>query len=147
MTVPSDVEAYLHRHIPISHVMGVRVVTVGADGVRLAAPLRPNLNHQSTAFGGSISSLAILAAWTVAHVGLREAGHPATVVIQRSSVEYLKPVHGEMEAFCPIPDPATWRRFVGGVQRRGRGRVRLSAEVHSDGAIVAAFDGLYVALS
>lgn len=127
--------------------MGIRVVSVGADGVRLSAPLEPNLNHQSTAFGGSVASLAILAAWTLAHVRLREAGVAAAVVIQRSTVDYLKPVHGEMEAYCTSPAPAAWDRFLGGVERRGRGRLRLSAEVSSEQVLAATFDGLYAALA
>lgn len=147
MTGPAGVEAYLHRHIPLSREIGIRVVSVDAAGVRLAAPLEPNLNHQSTAFGGSVACLAILSAWTLAHVRLRDTGIAAAIVIQRNSVEYLKPVHAEMEAYCPVPAPAVWDRFVGGVRRRGRGRIQLSAEVSSEGVLAATFDGHYVALA
>lgn len=147
MTDAAAIEAYLHRHIPISREMGVRVVSVDAAGVRLAAALEPNINHQSTAFGGSVSSLAILAAWTLAHVGLRERGLAARVVIQRSSVEYLAPIEGEMEAFCPAPGDEAWRKFVASVEKRGRGRLRLHAHVTSGGAAGAEFHGLYVALA
>lgn len=142
-----EVEVYLHRHIPISREMGVRVISVDGAGVRLAAPLAPNLNHQSTAFGGSVSSLAILAAWTLAHVGLRRRGIEARVVIQKSTTDYTAPIHGELEAFCPIPREADWDRFVVAVEKRGRGRLRLEAQVTSDGAEAAAFHGLYVALT
>jgi thioesterase domain-containing protein len=147
VTGPAGVEAYLHRQIPLSREIGIRVVSVDAAGVRLAAPLEPNLNHQSTAFGGSVSCIAILSAWTLAHVRLREAGVTAAIVIQRNSVDYLKPVRAEMEAYCAAPAPAAWDRFVVGVRRRGRGRLRLSAEVSSEGVLAATFDGLYVALA
>lgn len=147
MTDTAAVEAYLHLHIPISREMGLRVVSIDERGVRLAAPLAPNTNHQSTAFGGSISSVVILAAWTLAHVGLRERGVVATVVIQKSRVEYLRPVEGDFEAFCPMPPARDWERFVSGVERRGRGRIRLPAEVLFDGAVCASFEGSYVAIS
>lgn len=147
MTDAAAIETYLHRHIPISREMGVRVISVDASGVRLAAALEPNTNHQSTAFGGSISSLAILAAWSVAQFGLRERGVEARVVIQRSLVDYLKPISGELEAYAPSPTDREWGRLLSGVERRGKGRIRLSAEVTSNGDVAAAFEGLYVALA
>lgn len=147
MTDPATVEAYLHRHIPISQQMGVRVVSVDDTGVRLTAPLEPNINHQSTAFGGSVSSLAILSAWTLAHLGLRERGIEARVVIQRSSVDYSAPIEGDLEAFCPAPGEDDWARFIAAVQKRGRGRLRLHAHVTSDGVAGAEFHGLYVAIA
>lgn len=147
MTDTAAVEAYLHLHIPISREMGLRVVSIDERGVRLAAPLAPNTNHQSTAFGGSISSVVILAAWTLAHVGLRERDVRATVVIQKSRVEYLHPIEGDFEAVCPMPAAREWERFVAGVERRGRGRIRLPAEVLFDGSVCATFEGSYVAIS
>lgn len=141
------VEAYLHQHIPISRHMGVRVVAMDEAGVRLTAPLAPNLNHQSTAFGGSVSSLAILAAWTVAHTGLHGRGIDARVVIQKSTMDYIAPIHDELEAFCPAPSDPDWERFVAAVEKRGRGRLRLEAQVTSAGAEAARFHGVYVALT
>ncbi|MGK7937166.1 MAG: YiiD C-terminal domain-containing protein [Xenococcaceae cyanobacterium] len=62
------VENYLHEHIPISQVMAVSVDSLDESRVILSAPLAPNINHRNTAFGGSISTLAILSAWTFVHV-------------------------------------------------------------------------------
>lgn len=147
MSGAASVEEYLHRHIPISRAMGIRVISAGEEGVRLGAELEPNLNHQSTAFGGSVSSLAILSAWTLAHVGLRERGIEARLVIQKSTVDFILPIDGEFEAFCPSPSAEQWRRFLAGIERRGRGRLHLAAEVFSNGTVAAAFHGHYVALA
>lgn len=147
MTDPSAVEDYLHRHIPISAAMGIRVLEIDDRGVRLAAVLEPNLNHRSTAFGGSVSSLAILSAWTLVHVGLRERGQSAHVVIQKSTTDFLRPIDGDMEAFCAAPGPKEWERLVDSVRRRGRGRMRLISEVSSGGAVAASFHGVYVAFA
>lgn len=141
------IEAYLHRHIPLSAAMGIRVLSSDADGVRLGAALTPNLNHQSTAFGGSVSCIAILAAWTLTHAGLRERGVEAGVVIQRSTTEYRAPITADFEAFCPAPSAAEWERFVSAVHKRGRGRLRLHAHVTSGGVLAAEFHGMYVALA
>ena len=140
----SDVEAYLHAHIPISSSMGVSVLEAGPGKVVLSAPLEANVNHRSTMFGGSESALAILSAWTLLHVRLRAEGFGGQIVIQRNSMEYLRPVHAEAQATCHAP--ASWGAFDAVLARRGRARVTLEAEVASDGEVVGRFEGVYVAL-
>lgn len=127
--------------------MGVRVLEAGAARVRLEAPLEPNLNHRATAFGGSVAALAILAGWALVHVRLRAEGVSARTVIQETAVRYDAPIHGVFTAVCDAPDAAAWARFTKTVTRRGRGRVRVSTRVLSDGATVATVEGAYVALA
>ncbi|MDQ3556578.1 MAG: thioesterase domain-containing protein [Gemmatimonadota bacterium] len=141
-----EVERYLHTHIPLSRGMGVRVAALDEAGVRLAAPLGPNINHRSTVFGGSASALAILSAWTLLHVRLRAHSFAGHVVIQRNSVEYLSPIHGDFEAFCPTPPERVWGRFVDTLASRGKARLVLTAELLAAGVVTGTFRGEYVAL-
>ena len=55
---PSELQRYLHEHIPLTAAMEVKVVSCGPDAAHLSAPLAPNINHRDTAFGGSASALA-----------------------------------------------------------------------------------------
>ncbi len=73
------IQDYLHEHIPLSKAMGVSVVEADAVGIVLSAPLEPNINHRDTVFGGSASSLAVLAAWSVVHFGLQRGGRSCRV--------------------------------------------------------------------
>lgn len=141
------VEAYLHEHIPISSAMGVAVVRAETDGVALEAPLEPNVNHRSTAFGGSCAAVAILAAWTLVHLRVRAAGFEGRVVIQRGATDYLLPIHGPFVATCTSPDASVWDRFHRALNRRGQARIELDAVVTSEGATVATFNGTYVAIA
>jgi thioesterase domain-containing protein len=130
--------------------MAVRVTQADTlQGIRLVAPLEPNLNHRHTVFGGSVVTLAITAAWGLVHFGLREADLESRVVIQRGDTEYLLPLATEFEAFAaPIP-PETWERFLRTLTRRGRARITVSVELreaHTDAPIAATFTGDYVAL-
>lgn len=140
------IEQYLHTHIPLTRAMGVVVLAADTSGVRLAAPLEPNINHRSTVFGGSAATLAILSAWTLVHTRLRDEGVPSRIVIQRSRVDYLLPLHGRFEAFCPTPDESRWKRFAAALDRRGRGRIVLPAELHGGGELAGRFEGTYVAM-
>lgn len=141
----AELAKYLHAQIPLSREMAISVVAADETGVRLAAPLAPNINHQNTAFGGSASALGILTAWTLVDFGLREQAIAAHVVIQRNSVEYLRPIRGEFQAFCPMPPAREWQRFVQTIGARGRGRIRLAAQLIADGQVVGTFKGDYVA--
>lgn len=144
---PDEVEAYLHAHIPLSAAMGVQVRALDADGVLLEAPLEPNLNHRATAFGGSLSALAILAGWALVHFRLRQEGHAVRTVIHESSVRYDAPVHGGFEARALTPPEARWRRFAATLARRGKARIRVEIELSSEGRAVGRCTASYVALA
>ena len=144
-TDPRAAERYLHDHIPVSAAMGVEVRAIDEQGVRLWAPLSANVNHQSTVFGGSAVSVAILAGWTLMWARLREMGFPGGIVIQRSSIEYLRPLHADFEAVCAAPPAADWAKFTGTLERRGRARLVLYADLHCAGERGGTFHGTYVA--
>src|SRR5215469_13674547 len=102
---PVELTQYLHEHIPLSRAMGVSVVAVERDAVTLRAPLRPNINHQQSVFGGSASALAILAGWALLHARLQAEGIPARLVIQRNVVDYERPILGEFTARSTLEHP------------------------------------------
>lgn len=141
-----QLERYLHEHIPISRPLGVRVIEAAAEGVRLGAPLEPNLNHRHTAFGGSLSAVAILAAWSWIYLRLGGPGFRDRIVIQDHSVEYLAPAAGDFIATCTPPGGELWNRFERALARRGRARVTLHVDVHVERLLVARCRGRYVAL-
>jgi thioesterase domain-containing protein len=140
------VEQYLHEHIPLSKAIAVSVTATNESGIILSAPLLPNINHRSTVFGGSISAVAILSAWTFVHVQLQILSIRAQIVIQSNSVEYLKPIEAEFQAHCLTPSPQDWECFISAVSKRGKGRIILEVEIFSRGLLAGKFRGEYVAL-
>lgn len=138
----AELEAYLHEHIPLTAAMAVSVVRCDDTGVTLSAPLPPNSNHRGTVFGGSIASLATLAAWAVVHT--RSQG--ARVVVQSSQIEYLLPAQGTFTATCDAPVGEEWARFAKLLERKGRGRLTLGVAVTSEGVHAAQLTGSFVAL-
>lgn len=143
---PHELERYLHRHIPLSAAMQVAVEATGIDAVVLRAPLAPNINHRDTVFGGSASALATLAAWASLYVRLDAAGHGARVVIQRNTMEYLRPIAGSFTAHAAIT-PSEWEKFARAYARKGRARIAVAATLMYAGDIAGRFDGTFVALS
>jgi thioesterase domain-containing protein len=138
---------YLHEHIPLTLHLGAVVEAYDGTSIRVTAPLAPNLNHRSTAFGGSLSALGILAGWTLLHLNLRQQGIEARLVIQRSEFDFDDPVvDRDFTATSTLPEPADWQRFVTTLHRRRRARVRVRGEIQSAAGTGGRFEGVYVAL-
>ncbi len=142
----TELQEYLHKHIPLSAAMQVTVDSVSEKEVLLEAPLAPNINHRETLFGGSASALAILAAWSLLHVRSRAQGIDSRLVIQRNSMEYLLPVAGTFSARAFLADENDWQGFQKIFRRRGRARIVVLSELEYGGEIAGRLEGDFVAL-
>ena len=142
---PIDLETYLHEQIPAAQLLAVRVSACSKSEVRLIAPLAPNINHKNTVFGGSQSVLAILAAWSLVYMQLR--GIRNEIVIQESSMFFLKAADGEFSATSRYEDSPQWARFNRMFFKRGKGRIQIESNVYCKDEHVANFKGTYVAFN
>jgi thioesterase domain-containing protein len=146
MTVPAELEQYLHQEIPLSRAMAVAVLSVTADSVLLQAPLNPNINHHDTVFGGSASALAILAGWSLLYVRLGHEAISGRVVIQRHTMEYERPMAGTFTARAALEEPQRWGAFRLMLERHGKARISVTSVLEQAGNIAAWFRGEFVAL-
>jgi len=142
-----SLEAYIHRQIPITAAMGVRIIEAMADRVELSAPLTPNINHRETVFGGSAAAVATLAAWTLVLVRMRHEDLTGKLVISRNSMQYQKPIIDDFTAVAFADGLNTWEKFVAGLTRKGRGRLQATSRLLLNGDPVAEFEGQFVAIS
>ncbi|MBL0726276.1 YiiD C-terminal domain-containing protein [Piscinibacter sp. HJYY11] len=143
---PSEIQTYLHEHIPLSAAMQVQVEVATPEQVVLGAPLQPNINHRDTVFGGSASALAILSAWSLLHVKLSAGGYKTRLVIQRNSMSYEQAILDYFTAHALSPDAERWRAFTRMLERKGRARISVSSTLLYEGQEVGRFEGEFVAL-
>jgi thioesterase domain-containing protein len=136
--------ATLRNEMPVTQYLGIEPASYHGGVLTLRAPLAANVNHKGTAFGGSLNAIATLAGWGVVWLALRERGLRGEVVIQDSSVRYLRPVTGDFVARSGPPEPEALSQLVALVRRRGRGRIGLHAEVEDPGGVAVRFAGRYV---
>lgn len=138
-------EALLHRDIPLSRAMQVRVDSWQNHELRLTLPLQPNCNLHSTMFGGSLYCGALLAGWGWLHLRLHESGLHGAVVIKDAQISYLLPVTGDALACCSAPESATWDKFVATFERRGVARLHLNSQLlTANGEVAVRFNGQFV---
>ena len=140
-----DLERYLHDQIPLSAAMGVTVSCATFDTIVMTAPLAPNINHKRTAFGGSLSTLAILAAWSLVHLRLLKEQADSEVVIQSNQMHYDKPVTGPFAARAVLAAPEDWSLFVRTLRRRSLARIGIRSELLVEEDLVGRLEERFVA--
>jgi len=142
-----ELQATLEREIPISRSMGIRVYSHAACGLKMAAPLDPNRNHQQTAFAGTLNALCTLAGWGTVFLLAREQNRPGNIVIRRSAIKYLRPVTSElMIAHCAAPGSEQREHFIEMLNEKGSSKIDLDVEIIDRGQVAVSFRGSYVVL-
>jgi thioesterase domain-containing protein len=142
---PEALTEYLHRHIPLTAAMQLRVLRSGDGAIELAAPLSPNRNHRDTAFGGSLATLGIVSGWALLQQSLRQEGLEARIVVQKSECEFLEPVAEEFFSASSLP-AAEWTRFLDTLRKRKRARITIHSTLRCAGREVVRHSGTFVAL-
>jgi len=137
---------WLHGELPLTKAMGVEVAAWDGKKITVVAPLGPNLNHTETAFGGSISSLGILAGWALLSLMLKERGVSCRVLIQKSSTDFLRPIDTEITATACLPEKEG-EELVESVKKHRRGRLTVESEVLSRKTVAAKHVGVYVVIA
>jgi len=142
----SELTEYLHHHIPLTSEMQLTVSRVEPFRVVLSARLTPNLNHERTAFGGSISAVAMLAGWSILRQRFFGEPHVPTLVVHRSESRFDRPVTDDFEAYVTDMTQEKWDEFRLCLERHGKARIELNSVVTCGGEVCARLSGRYVAL-
>lgn len=137
-------QAYLYAHIPLVHHLQVQVDACDTIGLTLSAPLAANVNHEHTAFGGSLDSLAMLACWGMVWL-LLEPEVAVHIMVAESHMRFLQPVNITLRAHCPMPDENAQRVFLATLGRRHKARIELRSRIIQDGKVCAEFEGRFAA--
>lgn len=134
----------LVKEMPVSQLLCITVDTYENGCLTLTAPLQTNTNHTGTAFAGSLNAAVTLAGWGLLWLILDELKMPATIVIQDSSIHYRQPVKCDFRARGYTPDPILLEKMLKTLQKRGKARVGLHAEICQGDDVAVTFHGRYV---
>ena len=126
--------------------MQVAVRSISNDCVVLAAPLAPNVNHRGTVFGGSACALGTLAAWSLLYCRLQDRSPATSLVLQRNTMVYERPMAGDFSARASLAPEADWPAFLRTLERRGKARISVSAQLLSTEHDCGHYLGEFVAL-
>jgi thioesterase domain-containing protein len=141
----STLEQTLHQEVPLTGQMGVRVESHDGNELVLHADFEPNVNIHGTAFGGSLYSICAVTCWGMLHLKFEEAGLDAHSVLGQASISYLRPVRGDIQARCRLPDDGSFERFMQDLEQGGKARVELVAEILTEQGVAVSYQGNYSA--
>jgi thioesterase domain-containing protein len=130
--------------IPITQHMGITVESYNDQGLILKALLAGNTNPKGTAFAGSINALLTLAGWGQTWLILMELDTIGDIVIQDSSISYLRPVSDDFTAICHKPHQDDIAKLAQTLRRKSQARIELRAEIYHNDRIAVEFKGRYV---
>lgn len=136
----------IHSEIPIAKEMAVRVLDSSIAHVTLQAPLASNSNHISTAFGGSVYSVAVLSCWALVSQSLKEWGFNVDyVVVQDGHIDYTVPVAADFEAESSWASEREALKFRNMLAKKGLARASLKSTVRSQGRDCATMEARFAA--
>lgn len=146
-TLLDDLQATLHREIPICAQMGIEVEGYKKGRLSLRMPLAPNRNHKQTAFAGSLNALCTVTGWGLVYLLARQRKMTGDIVIRRSTIKYLQPVDAEIiRARSAELDDGLLTYFSEMLREKGQAKLDLRVDIRGvDGAAVS-FTGSYVVL-
>lgn len=141
-----QLEELLKKDIPISQAIGFKNLRVGSEKVQFDLPLKPNVNHKGTLFGGSLYSACALGSYALFLSQLRSASlHTNNIVISEGSMKYLSPVGTDCRVEATWVSAAEKKQFFKTLQIKKKARIQIEAKVLMVDQICAAFQGTFVA--
>lgn len=141
-----ELEVYLHTYIPLTQAMQVSVLSIEPQQLILQAPLKPNINPHHTVFGGSVATMATLAAWCLLHTRLHAEGIANNLVVRRSTLEYDKPIAGDFKAIASLEAPEHWEQAMAMLKQRGKAKIAVTSILEYAEQITGRFRGEFVVL-
>lgn len=142
---PQQIEQFVSQQIPITKMLGVKVLRAEYAAVELSAPLALNHNHLGTAFGGSMNAIAVLTGYMWLYMALDSVDLDGDVLLKSSRIDYFKPVTEDIRAICASPSSRNFKKFLSSYKRKGIGRLTLEAQILlADGSLASEFSGDFI---
>jgi thioesterase domain-containing protein len=141
-----ELQSRIERLIPMTEALGLHLAEFDGQTLTVEAPLGPNRNHQNTAFGGSLYSVGVMAAWSLLQLWLDQKGLPGSIVIQSGAMDYSDPVTDDFEATATFPDTAIMDKVEAMLRRHGKARLSLASDLLQQGEPRGRFIGRFVVL-
>ncbi len=139
-----EAQNYLHTEIPITRQMGIEVERLTTNDVSLKAPIELNVNHNRSAFGGSVDSLFLTVGWSYIRLVVDHFKPLPTIVGSKSQTSFQRPITQDFSAQLVIPTKKEIDKFLDEYERFGKARITLEAVIEDKGKKYAAFKGNYV---
>lgn len=142
----NEIMDFVQNNIPLSNHLGISINEYKEDSLSLNVSLKENKNHHNSAFGGSLSAIAILNSWVLLHAKLEEMDITNSLVIQNSNYTYKKPILGDFKSIAILPSNDDFDKFIKLLEKKGKARIKILCEVYYNDEPCGFHEGSYVAI-
>ncbi len=137
MSIAHNLQEKIRSTIPLSDAMQFDIVELTEKSIMVRAPLPPNVNIHGTGFAGSIYSLAILTGWAMLTHIIDSQDFEGDLVVGKAEICYLKPVSGDIECRCSVPD-YLYEAFNKDMKNNSKAKISLKIEIGDSQALLSA---------
>lgn len=138
-------EEKLHSQIPMTRLMKLSVKSLDETKLVTKAPLQININDKGTAFGGSLSTMTIISAWSLCYLIAKELNiEEANIVIFNNETKFLRPVTKDILCHTFRPSQEEIEELKAKIAQKGSGSIKLYSHIIEDEKVCVDFEGTYV---
>jgi thioesterase domain-containing protein len=127
-------QSLIHKKIPLTKRMGLRVIKSSAQKVVFSLPHLQNINHVGTVFGGSIAAAQAVCCWALLLNYFEESELEAlkpSVVLKSSQSRYFAPLSGTFIVECQMPELKKLKRFKNDLAQKHKAQLILKSVAKS----------------
>lgn len=135
----------LHNEIPLTKLMNLKINTYDEKELITSAPLAININDKGTAFGGSLSTITIISAWSMCWLISKELGYESkNIVVIKNENTYLRPVTKNIICHTNKPKLKDILIVKEKLEKKGSASIKIVSEIIEDNNVCVKFEGIYV---
>ncbi len=135
----------LYNEIPLTKLMELEIKDYNDFELMTIAPLEININDKGTAFGGSLSTITIISAWSLCWLISKELGFDSNnIVIIKNETSFRKPVTKDIicHTFKPLKEDIEILKKK--LETKKSASIKISSQIIENDEICVDFTGYYV---
>jgi thioesterase domain-containing protein len=140
-----ELQNKLYNEIPLTKMMELQIKDYNINELITTAPLEPNINDKGTAFGGSLSTLSIISAWSLCWLISKELGFDSSnIVIIKNETSFRKPVTNDIICYTKKPSLQEIKILKQKLENKKSASIKIESQIIENGEICVDFVGYYV---
>ncbi|QKF66772.1 putative thioesterase (yiiD_Cterm domain) [Arcobacter venerupis] len=140
-----ELQNKLYNEIPLTKMMELQIKDYNINELITTVPLEPNINDKGTAFGGSLSTLSIISAWSLCWLISKELGFDSNnIVIIKNETSFRKPVTNDIICHTKKPLLQEIKILKQKLENKKSASIKIESQIIEEGKICVDFVGYYV---
>ncbi len=141
----NELQNKLHNEIPLTKMMELKIQDYNEKELITTAPLNININDKGTAFGGSLSTMTIISAWSLCWLISKELGFNSNnIVIIKNETSFRKPVTKDIICYTKKPSFEEIKLLKQKLETKKSASIKIESAIIENNEICVEFLGYYV---